>query len=266
MDDKKFIETVLTHYKAHGRNDLPWRKAINPYKVLVSEIMLQQTQVARVAPKFAAWMKKYPTMTALSRSNLVDILKLWQGLGYQRRAKALWHIARTTSRLPRSYQGLIALPGVGPYTASAILAFAHNTFPEFLLETNIRTALIDAFHLVPHGGQGKSSIHDNSLHEDLSRLAQYEVVQRAGARTWYYALMDYGAYLKSSNISHNAKSARYATQSPYEGSLRQLRAKILFAITHGASLPKDERVNDVLELLVKEGYIVKKGKKYSIFQ
>jgi A/G-specific adenine glycosylase len=102
------------------------------------------------------------------------------------------------------------------------------------------------------------------LYDDLHRLTQNTSVQNVGARTWYYALMDYGAHLKASKISHNEKSAHYTKQSPYHGSVRQLRAKVLFAITHKEKLPDDERVNDVLEQLSKEGYIVRKGRRYAV--
>lgn len=256
--DKHFINEVLRHYETSGRHSLPWRRAISPYKILVSEIMLQQTQVTRVTPKFSEWMKRYPSLSALSRANLSEVLKLWQGLGYQRRAKALLEISKRVPILPKTYAGLLQLPGIGPYTASAILAFAHNMFPERLLETNIRTALIEAFH------QGETSIHDGVLYDDLSRLTKNRTVQSIGARAWHYALMDYGARLKTLRISHNEKSAHHTKQSPYEGSIRQLRAKILFAITHKEKLPEDERSSDILNQLIKEGYIVRKGSSYRI--
>lgn len=253
-----FVKTVLAHYKQHGRHDLVWRKKITAYKILVSEIMLQQTQVSRVLPKFDAWMKAYPTLAKLARVSLGDVLKLWQGLGYQRRAKALYEIAQSTKTLPKTYEELLALKGVGPYTASALCAFAYDHFPEYLLETNIRTALIEAFH------QGEMSVHDGVLYDDLHRLTQNKEVQAIGARHWYYALMDYGAHLKASKISHNTKSAGYAKQTPYEGSTRQLRARVLFAVTHGEKIPNDERVETVLSQLTKEGYIIRNGKKFSI--
>ncbi|MFZ2167427.1 MAG: A/G-specific adenine glycosylase [Minisyncoccia bacterium] len=258
MDDRRFIKEVLSYYEKSGRHDLTWRKKITPYKILVSEIMLQQTQVPRVLPKFTAWMKAYPTLSALSKASLTDVLKLWQGLGYQRRAKALYDMARSVRTIPKDYSELLALKGVGPYTASALCAFAYDTFPDRLLETNIRTALIEAFH------QGEANIHDGRLYDDLSRLTKNKVVQKAGARTWYCALMDYGAYLKSMRISHNEKSVHNTRQSPYAGSLRQLRARVLFAITHKEKLPRDERLPRVLEQLATEGYIIKNGRKFSI--
>lgn len=258
MNDILFIKQVLAYHAQHGRHDLAWRKAITPYKILVSEIMLQQTQVSRVGPKFKEWMKKYPSLSALSQATLSEILVLWQGLGYQRRAKALYEIAKSITRLPKMYEELLQLKGIGPYTASAVCAFAYDTFPEYLLETNIRTALIEAFH------QGETEIHDGVLYDDLARLTKNPAVQKIGARVWYYALMDYGAYLKLQRISHNSKSKHYAKQTPFEGSLRQLRAKTLFAITHKEKLPKDERVDQVLAQLVKEGYVVQKGSSYTI--
>ncbi len=203
-------------------------------------------------------MKMYPTLSKLKEATLSDVLKLWQGLGYQRRAKALYEIAQSTQALPKTYEGLLSLKGIGPYTASAVIAFAYDVFPEHLLETNIRTALIEAFH------QGETAVRDGVLYDDLARLTKEKAVQSVGARHWYYALMDYGAHLKALNISHNKKSVGYTKQTPYEGSTRQLRAKILFAVTHEEKLPEDERTETILAQLVKEGYIVKRGKKLSI--
>lgn len=258
MNDRMFIKTIFKHYDSVGRHDLAWRKGITPYKILVSEIMLQQTQVSRVEPKFKEWIKHYPTLQALSKATLSDVLKMWQGLGYQRRAKALYEIAQTTSVLPKTYEGLLALKGVGPYTASALCAFAYNAFPLYLVETNIRTVLIESFH------QGETVIHDGQLYDDLARLTAMKEVRKRGARHFYYALMDYGAYLKSQKISHNKKSAHYSVQTPFEGSLRQLRAKVLFAITHGEKLPNDDRRDEVIGKLLSEGYIVKKGFRFII--
>jgi A/G-specific adenine glycosylase len=256
--DAQFLKRILSYYKAHGRHDLPWRKSITPYKILISEIMLQQTQVSRVLPKFRDWMKKFPTLKSLQTGSFLEILYLWQGLGYQRRAKALFDIAMAGAHLPRTYEELLHIPGIGPYTASAIQAFAYDEFPTHLVETNIRTVLIEEFH------QGETDIHDGVLYDDLARLTKYASVQKIGAREFYYALMDYGAYLKSQKISHNKKSVHYATQSPYKGSVRELRAKVLFAVTHKEKLPDDERTSDVVGKLIKEGYITKKGRGYAI--
>ena len=255
---KNFIGDVLVHYKTHGRNALQWRKNITPYRILVSEVMLQQTQVLRVISKFETWMNVYPTLTELRTGTLHDVLILWQGLGYQRRAKSLLSIAKERSVLPETFDELRALPGVGIYTASAICAFAYNRFAHPLLETNIRTALIEYFHI------GENDISDGVLYDDLTRLEAYAEVQKLGARNWYYALMDFGAHLKSTGISHNKKSAHHVTQSSYKGSLRELRARTLFAITHGEKIPVDERIDGVLLQLAKEGYIIYVRKRYQL--
>ena len=257
-EDKSFITEVVKHYRKHGRHDLEWRKKLTPYRVLVSEVMLQQTQVSRVLPKFISWMKQYPSLRALSESNLRDVLLLWQGLGYQRRAKALLSLAKEYTKIPTTFSELLTLPGIGRYTASALCAFAYDTFQHPVLETNIRTALIEYFH------QGEMSIHDGALYDDLFRLEKSRAVQKLGARTWYYALMDFGAHLKTSSISHNRKSAHHAIQPPYKGSLRELRAKTLFAITRKKVLPKDKRLAIVLGQLEKENYITKNKSTYML--
>ncbi len=257
-EDLHFIKEVLAYYKKHGRHDLIWRKNITAYKILVSEIMLQQTQVSRVIPKFVTWTKQYPTLRKLREASLKDVLVLWQGLGYQRRAKALLTIAQEVDAVPKSFEQLLNLPGVGTYTASAICAFGYNQFSHPMLETNIRTVLIEYFH------QGEEGIHDGMLYDDLNRLEKYNLVQKIGAREWYYAVMDFGAHLKEQKISHNTKSAHYAKQSSYKGSLRELRAKTLFAITHQEKLPNDERLNTVLMQLEQEKFITQKGNTYSL--
>ena len=257
-DDQKLMRDVITYYKKHGRHDLPWRHNISSYRILVSEIMLQQTQVKRVLPKFVIWMTQYPTLQKLSQSNLREVLVLWQGLGYQRRAKALLQIAKEYRSLPKTFDELLKLPGIGVYTASALCAFAYDSFSHPVLETNIRTLLIEYFH------QGETSVHDGLLYDDLSRLEQYRPVQRLGARAWYYALMDFGAHLKENKISHNTRSFHYKQQSLYKGSFRELRARALFAITHGHPLPEDERLSRALSELVREGFITKQGDGYLV--
>jgi A/G-specific adenine glycosylase len=258
--DDHVMKTVLLYYKNHGRHTLPWRKDVRAYSILVSEIMLQQTQVKRVLPKYRQWMKMYPTLSSLSQSSLKDVLMLWQGLGYQRRAKALVTIAKEYSRIPQKHEKLLELPGVGSYTASAICAFAYNIFSRPMLETNIRTAMIE-FYYPTH-----TRVTDNMLVENLLRLQLHPFANKIGARNFYYALMDYGSYLKSRKVSHNAKSAHHRKQSSYKGSLRQLRAKVLFAVTHNEKLPEDQRNNSVIEVLIKENFITRKGKRYVLVE
>lgn len=256
--DRLFLEYVLNFYVKFGRHDLVWRKKQNAYRILVSEIMLQQTQVKRVEEKFKVWINIYPTLQSLKKATLQDILILWQGLGYQRRAKALYEIAQQYTMIPKTFEALCKLPCVGSYTASAVCAFAYNQFSHPMLETNIRTALIEEYH------QGEEEIHDGVLYDDLARITTCATIQKIGARQWYYALMDYGAHLKEHKISHNTKSVHYTKQSAYKGSLRELRAKTLFAITHQKALPIDDRLEKVLMSLLKENYIIKSGREYTI--
>ncbi len=211
---------VWSHYRAHGRHDLPWRKTTDPYKILVSEVMLQQTQVARVIPKYRAFLERFPTVRVLARAPLRDVLIAWQGLGYNRRAKMLHEAAQRVvdvhgGRMPHTYTELIALPGIGPYTAGAVCAFAYNE-PVGMVETNIRTVL---FH---HLLGMRHAVPD-------AELLQLTVVlcDRERPREWYWALMDYGAHLKEQGVRVNHQSRHYTKQSKFEGSDRQIRGNIL---------------------------------------
>lgn len=253
-----FVTKVVEFYKENGRHDLPWRKRTTPYIILVSEVMLQQTQVSRVTPKFLLWKKKYPTLTALSKASFKEVLTLWQGLGYQRRVKSLYAIAGLTKVLPRTFEKLLTLPGIGTYTASAVCAFAYNTFSHPLLETNIRTALIEYFYT------NEQQIFDSLLIETLLQIEKNNGVQSMGAREWYYALMDYGAYLKSQGISHNNKTVLFRKQTAFKGSLRALRAETLFAILHEKPLPIDSRIEHVLSQLESESFITRERGGYVI--
>ncbi len=204
------------------RDYLPWRKTNDPYKILVSEIMLQQTQVERVVPFYRAFLKKFPTAQALARAKLVDVLRVWQGLGYNRRARYLHDAAKMISadfggRFPREAAAIETLPGVGHYTARAVAAFAFNS-REVFVETNIRTVI---FH---HYAHGATKLNDREL---LPIVA--DVLAHAGTepRDLYARWMDYGAYLKKCGVRLNHKSAHYTKQTTFEGSTRQLRAAIL---------------------------------------
>lgn len=255
ISKKKFIAIIVEYYLAHGRHNLPWRSNSTPYSILVSEIMLQQTQVARVTKKFSSWMLVYPTLEALSNASLKEVLLLWQGLGYQRRAKALLRIAETSTVVPVTFNELRELPGVGEYTASAVSVFSSNLFSHPVLETNIRTVLFHFFFK-----ESKEKISDKELMDLLFDLEKKKEVVSLGARDWYYALMDYGAYLKEQGFSYNSKSSGYRKQSSFKGSSRELRAKILFAVAHGEKIPNDERSAPILQSLIKEGFIQEQGK------
>jgi A/G-specific adenine glycosylase len=186
------------------------------------------------------------------------VLLLWQGLGYQRRAKALYEISQQVRSIPTTYDALIALPCVGSYTASAVCAFAYNEFSRPMIETNIRTVILEYFY------KNKKEVDDKAITKILLRLEQTTQVKKLGAREWYYALMDSGAYLKSQRISHNVRSKHYSKQTPFKGSLRELRAQILFRIVHKRPIIKDKRTTLILDILEQEGYIIKKGRSYTV--
>lgn len=269
MDIQAFQRLVLDHYRERGRHDLPWRQPevggdFDPYKILVSELMLQQTQVPRVTPKFLLFTEAFPSFESLAVAPLSDVLKMWSGLGYNRRAKFLLQTAQVVSsqhggRLPNDHAELIALPGIGANTAGAIRAYAFNE-PVVFIETNIRTVFIH--HFFPE----VEKIND----KDLIRLIETSVADQ-DARSWYWALMDYGTHLKQSVGNASRASASYNKQSQFEGSRRQVRGGVLRLLAKdGMTLRElkkglpDERLENVLEDLIKEGFIVHKGSTYEL--
>ncbi len=222
-----FRRTVWNHYRTQGRHALPWRHTQDPYRILVSEVMLQQTQVERVIPYWKEWMKTYPTAKRLAQASLGDVLRLWQGLGYNRRAKMLHETAKSVVRdrngiFPKTPEALQKLPGIGPYTARAVAAFAHNEDVIFI-ETNIRTAV--THHFFP----GASKVDDADILAILTKA-----YPKGRARGWYSALMDYGAYLKRSGVRLNARAKGYAAQKKFAGSKREARGAILKALVKGS--------------------------------
>lgn len=246
---------------------LPWRTDTSPYRVLVSELMLQQTQVERVVSKFRDFLEAFPTINALAIAPQRDVLKHWQGLGYNRRARFLHKAAQRVVAIgyfPESREELLGLPGVGPYTAGAIRAFAYNA-PEVFLETNIRTVLIH--HFFAHS----KKVDDARLIPILEECMR-EVHE---PRVWYSALMDYGTYLKRSQGNATRKSTTYTKQSPFKGSRRQVRGSILTLLskysklTHAQLLRKHELfdadiVTSVLADLIHEGFITKRLGSYTL--
>jgi A/G-specific adenine glycosylase len=257
---------LLDFHTKHGRHSLPWRKISDPYAVLVSEMMLQQTQVPRVIPKFEAWMKRFPTVQHLARAPIKDVLTLWSGLGYNRRAKHLHGAAQLIVTkhggvMPATIPQLEALPGVGAYTARAVIAFSFDISHPFI-ETNIRTVLIHKLF-----ARSKRPVHDSELMPIISSL-----IEGVSARTIYMALMDYGTHLKATLGSKRArvhkKSAHYSRQSRFEGSKRQLRAALLKKILASGSITVAQAKTlaagsahspqECLESMAKEGLIHKK--------
>ncbi len=263
---RAFRMRVLAHYGKHGR-DLPWRKRPTAYRVLVSEIMLQQTQVDRVIGKYAAFLAAFPGFAALARAPRATLLRLWSGLGYNRRALALQELAKTVlrdhcGRLPADPEALLALPGIGRYTAGAVLAFAFNK-PVVFLDTNIRRVFLHEFF------PDRDQVPDNELLPLIERT-----LDRTDPRTWYNALMDYGSVLKQQHANPNRRSAHYTRQSPFADSNRQVRGAILRVLVQEAPLTEREiakrtgldpaRVKALLPQLAAEGFLVKTGRYYSI--
>ncbi len=215
----EFRQIVLDHFYATDRQ-LPWRNTDDPYAILVSEIMLQQTQAERVIPKYQAFLHELPSWHALAQAPVEQVLRLWQGLGYNRRALALQRTAQSVSYdhdgiLPRTTEELQKLPGIGPYTAGAVLAFAFNQ-PVVMIETNIRRVYLH------HFCQDRQDVPDKELLELIRQSVDTE-----NPRIWYYALMDYGAWMGKQGANANTRSKHYTKQSKFEGSHRQLRGKLL---------------------------------------
>lgn len=257
---RSFQEAIYNYYRGHARR-FPWRTTRDPYRILVSEIMLQQTQTERVLRKYEGFIDAFPDFPSLAEAPLREILKLWQGLGYNRRAIALKEIARLTVRnfrgeLPSSACVLTTFPGIGPATASAICAFAFNQ-PAVLIETNIRRVFIHFFF------KDERNIADARI-----RPLVEETLDASNPRQWYYALMDYGAMLGKERPNSNKRSAHYRKQSPFNGSNRQIRGMILRVLVAKPTIPENEmmrrldtspkRVRNILIQLQKEGFIERK--------
>ena len=228
MDNQQFQEFIWQKGRELYR-DMPWRRDVRGYAVLVSELMLQQTQVARVIPKFEQFMAVFPDEKALSQADLGEVLALWQGLGYNRRAKFLWEASNTlvtdfAGTMPSTEAELLRLPGVGKNTAGAILAYTYNQ-PSIFIETNIRTVFIHHFFADEEVVQ---DVHIASL------LAS--TLDREHPREFYWALMDYGAALKAMGVRTNSRVKGYVKQSKLEGSLRQMRGRIIAVLTERGPL------------------------------
>jgi len=270
-----FIKAVWAYYENNKRKTLPWRRAITPYKIFVSEIMLQQTQVDRVIPFFNVWIKKFPTLQALATADQTEVLKLWKGLGYNSRALRMRRAAQVivekySGKFPTRYEQILELPGIGPYTAGAISAFAYNK-PLAFIETNIRRVYLHHFFA------DSKNIDD----KDLMNFIE-ETLDETNPREWYFALMDYGSYLGTSlkidgkKYNPNVKSKHYVKQPKFEGSGRQIRGKILGVLlsqkTHSISFEKlfkelseissdRDRMETILEAMRREEFVeIKKGK------
>ena|SRR5438445_846811 len=259
MNIAAFREFIWNFYEQNKR-DFAWRNIDNPYYVVVSELMLQQTQTHRVINKYEEFIAAFPTFKSLATSSLRDVLNVWQGLGYYRRARYLHQLAQIVVNeyggiLPQDTKILQTLPGVGPGTAGSIGAFAFNQ-PTVFIETNIRTVFIHCFF------RDKIDVTDKELLPLIAASVDYD-----NPREWYYALMDYGVWCKSQQTNPSRKSAHYIKQSKFEGSDRQIRAKILKLVAEQETvthydiiriIDKDhDRVEKIIHKLISEDFIKK---------
>jgi A/G-specific adenine glycosylase len=236
--------------------DMPWRQDTRPYYVLVSELMLQQTQVDRVVPKFLAFIQAFPDEKTLAGASLADVLTLWNGLGYNRRAKFLHDTAKKvvtdfSGVFPDDRKDLLTLPGVGPGTAGAIMTYAFNQ-PSIFIETNVRTVY---FH------------HFFADHETVSDAELVPVIEatldQEHPREFYWALMDYGTWLKKNGAGSIRRSSHYKKQSPLKGSVREVRGQIVTLLSRGdmkmevlkSELAADKRFEPALTGLIADGLV-----------
>lgn len=253
------VNELLQALKRVSLRDLPWRHTRDPYKILVSEMMLQQTQVERMVPFYTRFIRQFPTPWALAKAPLCTVLKAWQGLGYNRRAKYLHQTAAIISN-----QGWHEkLPGVGSYTKAAVEAFAHNK-PTVFVETNIRTVFIH--HCFPR----TPKVSDSMILVYVKKALKQSGME---PREFYARVMDYGALLKKQGIKLNSRSKHYSKQSAFEGSERQTRGLILKALLRKpATLRRlynitGRRKGDLTHVLANlstEGLIQSKGNKFYI--
>lgn len=270
---REFQREVWHYYDAHGRHDLYWRQpdadgGFDPYKIMVSELMLQQTQVNRVLAKYVEFLERFPTVQALAAAKLGDVLIAWQGLGYNRRAKFLWQAAQMVvndlaGQFPRDQKQLTKLPGVGMNTAGAIMAYAYDQSVGFI-ETNIRTVYIHHFF------NDQTDVPDKAI-EELVRLSLPQGGGQGSARQWYWALMDYGTHIKQLHGNKSRASKSYSKQSPFEGSRRKVRGAVLRHLSQKsatleglAELEADPRLAEVLQDLQTEGMVREAAGRYSL--
>ena len=285
----RFVTSVVTQGRDLYR-DLPWRRTRDPYAVLVSEIMLQQTQVPRVLVRYEDWLGDFPTLDALAAAPLEAVLVAWQGLGYNRRAIALKRAAEQVveardqsagrdapAQLPSDESALRALSGVGPATAAGVRAFAFD-LPGVYLETNVRTVVLHEVFAE------RDAVSDKEITPVLTAALAAAGRRGVGPREWYYALLDYGAHLKRTVPNPSRRSAHHTRQSTFEGSVRQKRAWLLRAVmaapgqsadsyaadlaaaelSSGREAPEPGVVLGILEALEREGFLRDDGGTWSV--
>ncbi len=266
MTTERFKKLIWEYYKTHGRHALVWRTKAHfndPYRILVSEVMLQQTQVSRVMRKYPEFIRQFPNFRSLAKASVPSVLSVWQGMGYNRRALNLKRLSeevveRYKGRLPSEPEALRALPGIGAATAGSIAAFAFNR-PVPFIETNIRRVFIHSFF------PAKEGVCD----EDILGMVR-KTLDRENPREWYYALMDYGTMLAAEEKENpNRKSLSYRKQAAFTGSRRAVRGGILRTLlAHGPMTERSlaiwlgepiARIREVLDILKKEKFVIRKG-------
>ncbi len=262
----EFQQRVWNYYKTHKRS-FPWRETTDPYAIIVSELMLQQTQTDRVVPKYLAFLEEFPTVEVLAKASLTDVLKLWQGLGYNRRALYLMKLAQKVvlehgGKVPNSIEELDALPGIGYATACAVYTYSYN-LPSVFIETNIRTVFIHHFFA------DRTEITDREIEPLVAATVAPEQ-----PREWYYALMDYGVMLKKTLPNPGRKSAHYSKQSSFLGSDRKIRGEIVrllldtprldFDSLYNATGTDEDRLRKIVSGMIRDGIVSDDQGIYSI--
>jgi len=263
---QSFQKKIYAYYNSRGRN-LPWRRTSDPYHILVSEIMLQQTQVDRVIEKYLHFIKTFPTIRSLAKAPVEKVLKVWRGLGYNRRALMVHTCAQYIVQhhggvVPDDPQKLVDLPGIGKATAAAICVYAFNQ-PLVYIETNIRSVFIHEFFA------DSTTVTD----EQLAPLVE-QTLDATNPYAWYSALMDYGTHIKKSMPNPSRRSAHHAVQSRFEGSDRQIRGRVIKLLLEQKKLSfnkinaeirtEPDRLNKILLGLAMEGFIKHSHQSYTI--
>jgi A/G-specific adenine glycosylase len=242
MSGQTMESAVLAWYDQNGL-DLPWRRTHDAYAILVSEVMLQQTQVARVVPRYLDWLERWPTVEALAAATPAEVIRAWSGLGYNRRAVNLHRCAQavaTRGGFPRLPTELAKLPGIGPYTAAAIACFAFGA-QIAAPDTNARRVLERAFPRVDvHPPPGRAYEWNQALF-DLGREVCIARRPRCGA-----------CPLAAGCPSRGRTYAPLRRQSRFEGSFRQRRARLLREITAAGGLPESACDAEALVSLVRD--------------
>lgn len=262
-----FRSSILDFHAHHGRR-FAWRETSDPYRILLSEVMLQQTQTSRVEPKYEQFLSLWPDFSSLAKAPLDELLFHWKGLGYNRRALNLRKSAALTEQwgwtIPPDEKAISSLPGVGKATTAALLAFAYQ-MQSIYLETNIRRVLLTCFY--PEAEHVKD--------KELEQLLALLVAGIEDVKSWYYALMDYGVLLKALLPNANTRSAHYTRQSAFENSNRQIRGQLIHLLADtGAKDSREivsilsrfdeERILSCLADLQKEGFVQECGGVYRI--